>query len=259
MSILVLRVASVAAAAAAGPDWPVRSSSVSISLRRFEKCFNTLRGMPAMSATPPVTGNHSTPSRLDSSLRSAVWNTVPAAILDRYRAWPSSADQRPSGPLARFATSTWVCSCGSPARLVRWLKPAAMNPAAWTRRVPHCSNGVILASRLFDPRRTKHASRSSHRTASPTAQSSASTMSLRVRTSPNAYMTDTDFGAENVRSKPGTRPFQVRIWVPFGESPVPGASPARTARRSSLVTSSARSSRPAPVPIQRPRVSLPPM
>ena len=80
-------------------------------------------------------------------------------------------------------------------------------------------------------------------------------MSLRVRTSPNAYMTDTDFGAENVRSKPGTRPFQVRIWVPFGDSPVPGASPARTARRSSLVTSSARSSRPAPVPIQRPRVS----
>ena len=207
MSIFVVRVARVASAAAAGPDRPVRSSSSSISLRRFEKCFSTLWGIPATSATPSWTGSHSTPRRCDSSLRSAVWNTVPAAIFDRYRACPSSALHRPSGPLARFATRTWVCSCGSPARLVRWLKPAAMNPAARSRRVPHCSNGAVLALRLFDPRRTKHASRSSHPIASSTAWSMASTMSSRTRTLPKAYMTDTDFGRRERQVESGNSSF----------------------------------------------------
>ena len=64
--------------------------------------------------------------------------------------------------------------------------------------------------------------------------------------------TDTDFGAENVRSKPGTRPLNGLIWFPFGESPVPGASPARIARRSSPVTASARFRIAEPVPSQRP-------
>ena len=64
--------------------------------------------------------------------------------------------------------------------------------------------------------------------------------SARTSGSPNAYSTDTDFGAENVRSNPGTRPLNGRIWVPFGDSPVPGTSPARIARRSSPVTASGR-------------------
>ena len=50
---------------------------------------------------------------------------------------------------------------------------------------------------------------------------------------PSAYSTDTDFGAENVRSNPGTRPFQVRNRSPLGVCPVPGFNPASTARRSS--------------------------
>ena len=75
------------------------------------------------------------------------------------------------------------------------------------------SNGAAWLARLFDPRRTKQASRSSHATASSTAWSRASTIWPRTNGSANAYITDTDFGAENVRSNPGTRHFQGRIWV----------------------------------------------
>ena len=249
------RVARVARSAAAGPAWPVRSSSPSISLRRFEKCVSTFCGMPAMSATWSWTGRHRTPSRRVISSRSAVWNTTPAASLERYRAWPSSALQRPSGPRVRLATRTWVWSCGSPARLVRWRKPAAMNPAPGRRRVPHVSNGATLDRRLFDPRRTKHASRSSHDIASSTAVSTAATISARTIGSANAYITLTDFGAENVRSKPGTRFLKARICVPFGDRPVPGTSPARIARRSSPSTASGRLRMSAAVPNQRPAVS----
>ena len=121
--------------------------------------------------------------------------------------------------------------------------------------MPHVSNGPTLDRRLFDPRRTKHASRSNHDIASATAVSTAVVISARMSGSANAYMTLTDFGAENVRSKPGTRPLNGRIWVPFGDSPVPGTSPARIARRSSSSTASGRFKMSAAVPNQRPAVS----
>lgn len=83
---------------------------------------------------------------------------APVANFDRYRACPSSADHLPSGPRVRFATRTYVCRCGSPARLVRCRNPAAINPTPGSRRVPNYSKGAAFASRLLDPRRTKHAS-----------------------------------------------------------------------------------------------------
>ena len=70
MSVLVVRVSNDAAAAAAGPDRPVRSSSISISVRRFENKRRTRSGMPMMSASPLSTSVHSTPNRRVNSLRS---------------------------------------------------------------------------------------------------------------------------------------------------------------------------------------------
>ena len=63
-----------------------------------------------------------------------------------------------------LATRTWVCRCGSPARLVRCRNPAATNPAPRSRRVPNSADGPLAAARLLDPRRTKQASRSNHAT-----------------------------------------------------------------------------------------------
>ena len=88
-----------------------------------------------------------------------------------------------------------------------------------------------------------------------TAVSVASITSDRTSGSPSAYRIDTDFGAENVRSKPGTRFLNVRTWSPFGVNPVPGASPASTARRLSPSTESSSPSAVDAAPIQRPRVS----
>ena len=84
-----------------------------------------------MSAVSLRIGPHSTPSRAVQLVAQAPSDRpTPAVRLHRYRAWASSADHRPSGPRVRLATSTWVCSCGSPARLVRCRNPAATNPAA---------------------------------------------------------------------------------------------------------------------------------
>jgi hypothetical protein len=79
IKVLACRVARVACCAARGPDWPRRSSSVSISLRRFENRRKIRRGMPAISHESFTAGPHSTPSRTVSSWRSAAWKMTPAA------------------------------------------------------------------------------------------------------------------------------------------------------------------------------------
>ncbi len=35
-----------------------------------------------------------------------------------------------------FATATWVCSCGSPARESRWVNAVATRPRTFTCRTP---------------------------------------------------------------------------------------------------------------------------
>ena len=81
MSALAARVASVASAAAAGPSPPVRASSASISLRRFENRRNTAAGMPAISAESLRTGRHATPSRRGELVAQRRLNTAPAVRL----------------------------------------------------------------------------------------------------------------------------------------------------------------------------------
>ena len=70
----------------------------------------------------------STPIVRVSSLRSTAWYRKLAVRASAYSRRPSSADHRPSIPRPRFATKTWVCSCGSPAREVRWRNAAATKP-----------------------------------------------------------------------------------------------------------------------------------
>ena len=49
---------------------------------------------------------------------------------------PSMDSQRPSRVCTLFATATWVCRSGSPARLSRWVNAVATRPRTLTCRIP---------------------------------------------------------------------------------------------------------------------------
>ena len=49
---------------------------------------------------------------------------------------PSIDRHFPSAQCTLFTTSAWECSCGSPARLVRWSNTAAVNPSVLTWVTP---------------------------------------------------------------------------------------------------------------------------
>ena len=143
-------------------------------------------------------------------------------------------------PSTRFATSTCQCNNGSPARDVRCRNDAATTPEVGSRR-----SGRGLARRAGRGLRatpgcaTRAAPGSLH---APASRSPRASPPRRLRSrapctrgsSDTAYSTLADLGALNVRSKPGTRRGCGRHLSPFGVSPpVPGRSPASTARRSS--------------------------
>ena len=60
---------------------------------------------------------------------------------------PSIDSQRPSRVCTLFATATWVCRSGSPARESRWVNAAATRPVTLTCRIPCCPVRVNRASR----------------------------------------------------------------------------------------------------------------
>ena len=232
-STLAVRVASMASAAAAAPSTPAAAIAASISERRFENAAITSAGTPATSARPLPAGRHATPSRAVSSCWRAVRNTAPAVCLARYRPWASSADQRPSGPRVRLATRTWVCRWGSPARLVRCRNAAATNPAPRSRRVPNSARHpspwpgcwtLAGRSRPRVPARRRPRRRPGRRPPSTSDTTSGS---------PRAYRTDTDFGDGERQVEPGHPALPRAGGPPFGDCPVPGCSPASTARSSS--------------------------
>ena len=61
---------------------------------------------------------------------------MPVAFCVANSSRPSSASHVPSSARTLFATRTWVWSCGSAAREVRWTKPAATSPSVSTWRTP---------------------------------------------------------------------------------------------------------------------------
>ena len=114
------------------------------------------------------------------------------------RAWKysrraSGEDHRPSAPSTTLAASTWVCSWGSPFREVRWTKAAATNPEVSIRLSPPA------------PRRAMVAWRSRYSSPSATARSWAARTAAEVSESLSPHSTETDLGAEKVRSNPDTR------------------------------------------------------
>ena len=59
-----------------------------------------------------------------------------AATLALNSTRPSIDSQRPSRVCTLFATATWVCRSGSPARLSRWVNAVATRPRTLTCRIP---------------------------------------------------------------------------------------------------------------------------
>ena len=101
---------------------------------------------------------------------------------------PSIDSQRPSRVCTLFATATWVCRSGSPARLSRWVNAAATRPRTLTCRIP-CG-----------PVRVNRACSSTNANASFTAARWARSITAATAGSATAHKVDTDFTGENVRS-----------------------------------------------------------
>ena len=109
---------------------------------------------------------------------------------------------------------------GSPARLVRCRNAAAMNPSPRTGERRWC--------RGWTNRPGPPGSRSRRR---PRCRASSRTTAAGFPIA-EPQNRDTDFGAQNVRSKPGTRRCRLRE----SRSPLSGSRPARTWWRSSPLT-----------------------
>ena len=91
-----------------------------------------------------------------------------------------------------FATATWVCRSGSPARESRWVNAAATSPVTSTWRTP------------LVPSREYRACFSMNASASATASLWASSTCAATCGGAIAHRVLTDFTGENVRSYPPT-------------------------------------------------------
>ena len=210
-------------------------------------CGAARRGHPTISAWPlRSTAVHSTPRRAVSSARSAAWYTMPAGFSWRCNARESNARHTPSAQRTRPETRTWVCNCGSPARDERCTNAAASRPCGVDLADPGLAGPgerrVLLQVRERRPPPRRRARRG------PPCRSSR-------RPPPTA--TDTDLGAENVRSQPRD-PIDAVPHPVGGAEGVPRARVAsrRTSRASSSApTSPSRPSAAEPAPTHRPWAS----
>ena len=120
-----------------------------MSTRRLEKCRTSRSGIPTTSRTgrfpgsaPARRGAKRTPTRRATASSSRVLYRSDAATPTAYRARPSNDSHRgaPSGPSRRarilFATATWVCRSGSPARESWWSNAAQISPYVSTCATP---------------------------------------------------------------------------------------------------------------------------
>ena len=196
-----------------------------------------------------ATGVHATPRRAVSSWRSCAVVDVAAGLRVRRTArWRRSSATVPSGAAHRVRHQDMGVQRGSRSRDVRCRNPAAMNPSA-------CTRWIAVAARPGERRHLLHVARP------PAPPRPRAPRPPRAATSgsPRPHRIDTDFGARNVRSHPGTFRFLARMQA---GAPLRVARPASTARSSSGRTSprgragpTRRASTPAPRP---PRSSSPP-
>ena len=85
---------------------------------------------------PRSTSTHSTPSRRVSSSASSTSYSSDIATAAWWMVLPSIERHTPSSPWTRFATATWECRFGSPARESKWSNRAATQPAGAQRPGP---------------------------------------------------------------------------------------------------------------------------
>ena len=145
---LAWRVARVATSAALGPDVPFLRMCSVMAARRLLNRARTSAGTPTMSPVPSPDSSKLTPSLSTRPRRRRAWYTAVAALAWANRPALSMPVHRPSGPGVALATRTWVCSWGSPARLVWWTKAAATIPPPASKRTPRP---------WMPPRRTRQA------------------------------------------------------------------------------------------------------
>ena len=188
---LAWRVARVATSAALGPDVPFLRMCSVMAARRLLNRARTSAGTPTMSPVPSPDSSKLTPSLSTRPRRRRAWYTAVAALAWANRPALSMPVHRPSGPGVALATRTWVCSWGSPARLVWWTKAAATIPPPTSKRTPRP---------WMPPRRTRQAWASRYSMAPATAASWAATTARTSSRSPRANRTETDLGAEKVAS-----------------------------------------------------------
>ena len=145
----------------------------------------------------------------------------------------------PSSPWTMLASTAWVWSCGSRLREVSCRKVAATIFCPPTRAILPVSGSFIRVSAAFF---------STQASVAATARSWVSTMR---RSPPTSAASDTDFGAEKVRSRPGR--WRISPSLPRRPSRVSepsGTLPSRTARKVSGSTGPVSPSSSAPFPAQ---------
>jgi hypothetical protein len=221
------------------------SRCASIAVVRFENARSCSRLKPTSSRDPLRSGPHATPRRSVRSRSSSFRNSVPVALAQTCNGLASNATCTPSSRQTTLGTRQCVCSCGSPARDVRWANVATANPPVGTcRRIPPSCTRATAARSSKNPIATWVASTTAIDTAA------------EVSGVPNAHNNDTDFGIDSVTSIART----VRSRCPASSSSlVPGSRPFTRARSASASTTPARPSSPDHRPDHTPGASPAPM
>ena len=150
--------------------------------------------------TPTISAPAAYPDRCRRTVREPHTQPVPemmlyggvisldAAAVAFNSTFPSINSQRPSRACTLFATATWVCRSGSPARESRWMNAAATRPVTLTCPDP------------FLPCRVNKAWRSMKLSASRTAARCARSICAATSGSATAHNVSTDLTGEKVRS-----------------------------------------------------------
>ncbi len=131
------------------------------------------------------------------------------ALESKVRHLPSTADW------TRLSTTTWVCSCGSPARESQWSNAVATTPRTSSDIAPACP--VRVASTCVSP----------YAITACNARRWAAWIRARVVLSVSAHATETLFGTEKVRSNPATDCFALRTRPRWSTNTIPAPVGAR--------------------------------
>src|ERR1039458_8448626 len=153
----------------------------------------------------------------------------------------SRAVHRPSLPSTTLQTIPCVWSCGSSSREAGWTKHATASPAG------------TCPSRPPNPRRARPPSSSRNEKAALTASRCASASAARNGSSASAQGSETDLGAESVKSQPGVWSVATRS----NSRPPSGCSPFARARNAAGSTAPTRPSDAAAFPSQQPPAARP--